>query len=215
MDCVTLCLSCGRYDLLAPVLDSFVKSMPVPTEIIILDDKLSRFGQAKALDEMIRLGLTTHANWVMLLEDDWVFDGNKDWYYDSVKIFNEHPEVVLIGLSLTDDIRKYMKPTTTMSGVKIVPHDPWRLSPAHGWWNGWISSPRLMRKSDILLLSKFSNFVAEERFDQGCWKNLHDNYGKKSIWLDHTYVNHIGYGRSLFPSGDKLLPEDRTWLKAF
>lgn len=214
IECVTLCLSCGRTDLLSRSLDSYFTSMPEPTELIIYDDRISRLGQAKALDRLISLGLTTEAKWFILLEDDWIFDGLKDWFYNSIKILTKHPEVMIIGLSITEELRKYMKPVAELSGIKIIPHDPWRLSPAHGWWHGWISSPRVMRRKDIENLPKFSNYVAEEKYDQLVWEPL-QRQGRKSIWLNHAYVSHIGYGRSLFPSGDKLQPEARTWQKAW
>jgi hypothetical protein len=43
---------------------------------------------------------------------------------------------------------------------------------------------------------------------------MYENGGRRSVWLNKTYTRHIGWGRSLFPEGDKLPPEQRTWLKA-
>jgi hypothetical protein len=111
-----------------------------------------------------------------------------------------------------------MLPTTELKSgtgdlIKIVPHEPWRLSQNHAYWNGWIGSPKLMRRQDISDLPRFQNYIAEEKFDQQAWKPLFYDKGRKSIWLDKQYCVHIGGGRSLFPTGDMLNPEIRTWLK--
>lgn len=211
MKIATLVLSCGRWDLLSKSLESYCRSMPVPTNIIIFDDSLSKLGQAVALDKLVDLGWQTDADFFMMLEDDWVFEPNSDWYWLSMQLL-QCPEVMLIGLSLTEQLRPYM-PEGELNGVKIRWHNPWRLSESHGYWNGWISSPHLMRRDDFMNLPKFSNYIAEEKFDQEAWRPLYD-LGRRSVWLDHQYVHHIGGGRSLFPTGDKLSPEVRTWLRS-
>jgi hypothetical protein len=205
-------LSCGRWDLLSQSLDSFVRAMPQPTKIIIYDDITSKLGQAKALDQLLELGMKTDADWFVILEDDWIFEQDIRWFKDSYKILQEHPEVMLIGLSLTEGLRPHMEPGE-LSGIKIKWHNPWRLDEQHGYWYGWISSPRLMRRADWEGLPKFQDYIAEENFDQDVWRPRYNN-GRRSIWLDHQYVRHIGYGRSLFPFGDKLTPTARTWQKS-
>ena len=212
MKIASLVLSCGRWDLLSKSLNSFKEAMPHPTDLIIFDDNFSKLGQARALDKLISLGLSTDADFFMLLEDDWVFERDPNWFYFSQRILEMCPEVMLIGLSLSDGLRPYM-PQGELCKIPIRWHYPWRLDEHHGYWNGWISSPRLMRRSDLEALPKFSNFIAEEKYDQLVWKPLYDQ-GKRSIWLDHQYVQHIGGGRSLFPTGDMLSPETRTWLRS-
>jgi len=218
MNIVTLCLSCGRFDLLQRALESYRQCMPVENELIVYDDSMRNLGQAKALDHLIELGLATNADFFMMLEDDWIFQYGVGWYYDSIWILQNHPEIMIIGLSLTSEIRSHMLPGTELSVtrndfIKIVPHEPWQLSERHAYWNGWIGSPKLMRRQDVYDLPKFSNYIAEERFDQQAWKPMFYDKGRKSIWLDKQYCVHIGDNRSLFPTGDMLNPEMRTWLK--
>ena len=206
-------LSCGRWDLLAQSLESYSKAMPESTRMIICDDSMEKLGQAAALDELVRQGLATDSDYFVMLEDDWVFDGDKSWFHGSKAILDKHPEIMIVGLSLSEQIRNYMGPIYYLQNVPIRKHEPWRLSENHGYWNGWISSPRLMRRKDLEILPKFSGFAAEETFDQVVWRPLYDS-GRRSIWLNKQYVSHIGGGRSLFPTGDRLPVETRTWLKS-
>ena len=213
MKITTLMLSCGRFDLLKRALESYKAAMPESTDLIIVDDSMIKQGQAKSLDLLVELGMKTEAEYFMLLEDDWEFISDKNWFWDSLTVLKEHPEVMIVGISIPDYLRPFMGPKDWMGHIPILRHDPWRISSNHGYWNGWVSSPRLMRRADLQALPKFSGYISEEVYDQQVWLPLY-KVGRRSIWLFTTYTKHIGWGRSLFPEGDKLPPEQRTWLKA-
>jgi|GEM_PF-4356103 len=233
----TFILSCGRMDLLSRCITSYCGTLKEATPFILFDDSANRdtqayllknyksfdlylntekWGQARALDYLIEKGLnTTKSEFIVLLEDDWVFI-DKDWLSDCKKILRGNPEVMLIGLSIMPDHIRYGAATNLreLSGVKVYDHPKWRISPNHGYWNGWTSACRLMRRSDVEKLPNFSNYVCEEKVDQEYWRPLSES-GRKSIWLARPAIQHIGYGRSLFPTGDRLSPEQRTWLKSW
>jgi len=189
------------------------------------DKHFTHVGQAGALDLLIEKALHEDSDYYILLEDDWKFT-KPGWFEDSIRVLEQYPEVMLIGCSLTDTMRPYMGElqqlpikvnasggdVTVNYSIPIHWHNPWRLDEKHGYWHGWCSSPRVMRRSDVELLPKFSNYTAEEIFDQQWWKYQYE-HGRRSIWLGTTYCEHIGWGRSQFIQGDMLDPNIRTWLK--
>jgi len=236
----TLVLSNGRFDLLVDTLASYQHCLKYEsTNFFVFDDSADkiqqysiekfygtrsnfnlylneeRWGQARATDFIVSKVLENcSSEFIFWLEDDWLFSDDREWPNQCKEILRTDPKVVLIAMSLEPRMNHYFPFLTQIEGTRIRYHNPWRIDENHGYWNGWIGSPHLMRYEDVEALPKFTDFIAEEQLDQQYWRKQYDN-GKRSIWLSRQICSHIGGGRSGFPTGDMLSPTARTWLKAY
>jgi len=223
-------LSCGRFDLLQRSIESFLRTALTGVNVIIYDDSAIEAQHQKIVDEYgkkfdLYLGeerkgqawgidflfSKVETPWIFYLEDDWLFleDG---YLQESARVLTEDASIMICGLAIKQSYFSLGAATNLheVSGVRVYDHPKWRIDEKHGWWNGWIGSPNLKRTSDVRSLPKFFSVYDEEAWDREVWKNLVENKGKKSVWLEKCYVEHLGYGRSLFPPGDKLR---RCWQK--
>jgi len=234
----TLVLSNGRFDLLTDTIASYQYCLKYEsTNYFLFDDSADKYqqdsiknfygrrsnfnlylndeqwGQARATDFIVSKVLENcSSEFIFWLEDDWLFSDDREWINQCKEILRTDPKVVLIGMSLEPRMKPYFPSYIGIAGVPIRYHNPWRIDENHGYWNGWLGSPHLMRYEDVEALPKLTDFIAEEVLDQQYWKKQYEA-GKRSIWLNRQICSHIGGGRSGFPTGDMLPPTVRTWLK--
>jgi hypothetical protein len=67
----------------------------------------------------------------------------------------------------------------------------WRISEQFKAWHGWMGSPNLRRREDLLLLGRLEKYFTEWAIDR---KFL--ALGLDSVFLDGQYVEHIGDNHS-------------------
>jgi hypothetical protein len=219
-------LSCGRFDLLQRTIESFLKTAGTGVNVILYDDSANeehqqlifneysskfdlylgdeRKGQAWGIDFLFSKAETP---WIFYLEDDWLFL-EPGYLQDSARVLTADPSIMICGIAIKQSYFSLGAATNLheVSGVRVYDHSRWRISEHHGWWNGWIGSPNLKRTDDIRKLPKFSSVFDEEEWD----REVFGKSGRRSVWLEKRYVEHIGYGRSLFPPGDMIR---RNWGK--
>lgn len=224
-DTTAFFLSCNRLDLLDHTIRSFLATRDQPTKMVILDDSaepgifetlVARYGafsdvicfpenrgQWWAMDFMVSYCYT---DYIFYVEDDWAF--LKTGYLTrSKEILRNHREIGIVDISWRtfewQGIDSYEKELIENS---FYWKKPWRISDIHLRWYGWIGSPNLKRRDDLILLGRIEKWHNEWNIDR---KFL--ALGFKAVFLDGKYVEHLGDARSRMasrrPPGGKT-PED-------
>ena len=180
---VTVCLtSCGRWNLLQATLDSFLKLNTYPiTKYLLHEDsgdikifeKIQKkypfiecirseqnVGLLKSIDNLYAL---VETEYIMHLEDDWIFENNPDFIQQSLEVL-ENPNIhqVWIRQGIPEDWLE----TENFGLYRMV-------KPCHfGDWTGFSFNPGLRRLSDYKLI-----------FPEGY--NVHNKHGSNSVLSEH------------------------------
>jgi len=199
--------SCGRLDLLERTINSFLALNTYPIEQYILNDdsgnrevhkKLvdiygdlftlilpsEKKGQSKALDRMYRLADTEY---IVGLEDDWLFEGNPNFTSNSIEILQNRSDIHQIWFRDFKDHGHPVEPfENDCNGIKYKMLQTGYL----GAWNGFSWNPRICRKSDWVKF--FPNGFNEIKEEYHC--NIHaGKQGYRAATLLETSCRHIGY----------------------
>lgn len=176
--------SCGRFDLLNKMLESFYHFGGYADEIIIAEDSFDNKGQMVRIDEAYS---KAKGDYIFHLEDDWEF--LKPGFMDlSLDILENYPQIMQVWL---------MKPWDTPldSEEYWAKGNPFQLVSTnfHGW-HGFTLNPGLRRKSDYLKVAPYSQFGKTCLAEKAIGQRYYD-FGYRGAILPDTYITHKGYGR--------------------
>lgn len=238
-DVTTFVLSCDRLDVLDKTLQSFLNTNDYPTKMVILDDSavdgifetlVDRYGsfcdvicfplnrgQWWAMDFMVSYCDT---DYIFYLEDDWEF--KKGGYIkQSRDILLKYRNIGVIDISWrTFDWQGIDSYEPELIDNSFYYKKLWRISDYHLHWYGWVGSPNLKRRDDLLLLGPVEKWHNEWNIDRRFL-----GLGLKSVFLNGEYVVHLGDHCSRMAGkrpNDGTTPEDyyppelakdRTWPK--
>jgi hypothetical protein len=210
----TFFLSCNRLSLLDCTIASYLATADLPARMAILDDSgqdvystlVSRYGdrcdiicfphnrgQWWALDF-----ITTYAGskYIFYVEDDWRF--LKNGYLSLSRSILEGDR--FIGLVDISDIRFEQFDIYGKDQSAYINKKPFRISGNHLYWIGWVGSPSLRRREDLVKLGRIEALHAEWQIDRK-WALL----GLRGVYSRDAYVTHTGYGQSIM---EKKRPDD-------
>jgi len=213
-DITTFVLSCNRLDVLRKTMKSFVDTKDYTTKMVIVDDSaadgvfeklVEEYGsycdiicfphnrsQWWAMDFMVSYCDTEY---IFYLEDDWEFS-RTGYLSDSKKILQKYRNVGVVDISWRtfewQGIDSYDKEIVRFkadddSQVSFYWKKPWRITDYHLAWYGWVGSPNLKRRDDLILLGRVEKWHAEWNIDR---KFL--AMGFKAVFLDGQYCTHLG-----------------------
>ena len=205
-DVTVFFLSCDRLALLEQTHNSFASTCSDTVKKVILDDSANpdvfeqlvntygntcdvicfpeNHGQWWAWDFMVSYCTT---EFIFYVEDDWRFL-QPDYISKSRDILQRYRTIGGVDISWRtfawqgidsyhaekiDDLFFYKK--------------TWRISENFKAWHGWMGSPNLRRRDDLLLLGRMEKYFTEWSIDR---KFL--ALGLDSVFLDGQYVEHIG-----------------------
>ncbi|OQB32274.1 MAG: hypothetical protein BWY08_00031 [Bacteroidetes bacterium ADurb.Bin174] len=205
-DTTTFVLSCDRLEILRKTMSSFLSTRDYETKMVIVDDSakegifetlVAEYGhfcdvicfptnrsQWWAMDFMVSYCDTEY---IFYLEDDWEFLAS-GYLNASKQILQKYRDIGTVDISwrtfewqgfdsyykeLIDDMFYYKK--------------PWKISDYHLHWYGWIGSPNLKRRDDLIMLGRVEKWFSEWNIDR---KFL--ALGFKAVFLNGQYVNHLG-----------------------
>lgn len=200
--------SCGRFDLLEKTLQSFFELNTYPIfEFHIHEDcaESENTGWVKILKERYpfmkwhfakeRRGLAASLDYLMSqvkteyvlgLENDWHFEGNKNFIQDGITLMDSLPDIDQVWFrSSTDHTHK-------LSSNKYYGDIPYKLVLKQGDWGGLSWNPRLIKLSTYKVL--FPNGYSEYGDEIDCSKHV-EKLGYTAVSLVHSACKHIGYGR--------------------
>lgn len=238
-DITTFVLSCNRLDVLDKTLTSFLNTKEYTTKMVIVDDSaepgvfetlVEKYGsfcdvicfptnrsQWWAMDFMVSYCDTPY---IFYLEDDWEFL-ESGYLEKSKQILEKYRNIGTVDISwrtfeeegidsyekeLIDDMFYYKK--------------PWKITDYHLCWYGWIGSPNLKRRDDLILLGRVEKWHNEWNIDRR-FRGL----GFRAVFLKGKYLQHLGDYCSRMEGkrpNDGTTPEDyypvelqaeRTWPK--
>jgi Glycosyl transferase family 2 len=228
-DLTAVITSCGRQDLLAITIKSFLRFNTHPCKILIVEDGelvvnevlmrqwrpptfewLStgrRVGQIAAVDFAYSRIDTPY---IFHCEDDWEFY-NPGFIEKSLCILEERPDVLQVWLRSLNDTNGH----PIRDGVYRLNDSQYRLMaynyrrPSGTIWHGFSFNPGLRRLSDYRLLGSFSRLDPEcKKSSGGVERDASVFYQQKgyvaAILCDREgqgYVRHIGSDRRVKPLG--------------
>jgi hypothetical protein len=224
-DITTFVLSCDRLDVLEKTLRSFLNTNDYPTKMVIVDDSaadgvfetlVERYGsfcdvvcfpsnrsQWWAMDFMVSYCDT---DYIFYLEDDWEF--TKGGYMQQSKsILEKHRHIGVIDISWrTFDWQGIDSYEPELIDEMFYYKKLWRISDYHLHWYGWVGSPNLKRRDDLILLGRVEKWHNEWNIDRRFL-----GLGLKSVFLNGQYVVHLGDSCSKMAGkrpNDGTTPED-------
>jgi len=212
-DITTFILSCNRLNELDRTINSFISTNSRPdklndqkTKIVILDDSnepgifetlVERYGKFSdvicfprnrgqwwALDFMVSY---CDSDYIFYLEDDWEFI-KSGYLTKSKQILDKHRDIGIVDISL----RNFEWQGMDCYHRKLIDDEfyykkPWRITNNHLCWQGWVGSPNLKRRDDLIMLGRVEKWHNEWNID----RRFHA-LGFKSIFLKDQYVTHLG-----------------------
>lgn len=205
-DVTTFVLSCNRLEVLDKTLTSFWNTVNYVTKMVIVDDSaepgvfetlVKRYGdrcdiicfprnrsQWWAMDFMVSY---CDSEYIFYLEDDWEL--LQTGYIQSSKaILEKYRDIGTVDISWRtfewQGIESYDK---TLIDEMFYYKKPWRISDYHLHWYGWIGSPNLKRRDDLILLGRVEKWHNEWNIDR---KFL--ALGFKAVFLNGEYARHLG-----------------------
>ncbi len=224
-DTTTFVLSCNRLEVLDKTLQSFYATRDYVTKMVIVDDSavpgvfetlVERYGhdcdvvcfprnrsQWWAMDFMVSY---CDSEYIFYLEDDWEL--LQPGYLDQSKtILQKYREVGTVDISWRtfewQGIDSYDKELVDdMFYWKKL----WLISDYHLHWYGWVGSPNLKRRDDLILLGRVEKWHNEWNIDR---KFL--GKGFKAVFLNGEYARHLGDNCSAMADkrpNDATTPED-------
>lgn len=205
-DITTFILSCNRLDVLEKTINSYLETKDYITKNVLLDDSgepelfdilVEKYGhfcdiicfprnrsQWFAMDFMVSY---CDSEYIFYLEDDWGFlQGG--YLNKSKEILQKYRNIGTVDISwrtfedegfecydkqLIDDSFYYKK--------------PWKISDYHLCWYGWVGSPNLKRRDDLILLGRVEKWHNEWNIDRR-FRAL----GFRAVFLNGKYVDHLG-----------------------
>ena len=205
---ISLCItSCGRADLLAKTLDSFMPHHAHHfSQMLVIDDAGSKtvkdwveahypdveivlnetqMGQMRSIDKLYAL-----------VENDYIFHGEDDWLFEPVDtvdaclaVMEAEPDVSVVCVRKLSDLQeKFQK----HSVKKVVNDVHYALMPLdiHPEWLSFTFNPGLVKKSVWATYGPYQQHVTEERISMVMKKD-----GWKVAFLDPGACHHIGDGQ--------------------
>ena len=204
-DNITLCItSCGRSDLLARTLDSFMPHHSTYfSKMLVIDDAGSQkvkqwvnnnypdidvilnetqLGQMRSIDKMYS---NVETEYIFHGEDDWLFEPT-DTISDCIKVINAEPNVSVVCVRKISDLQERFQKKCirkTIDGVNyaLMPLD------IHPEWLSFSFNPGLVRKSLWEQYGPYHEHVTEERISMVMKKD-----GLMVAFLDPGACHHIG-----------------------
>lgn len=225
-DITCFILSCDRLDLLEKSIISFLRTRDYITKMVLVDDSgkqeifntlVEKYGafcdvimfpknrsQWWAMDFMVSYCDT---DYIFYLEDDWEL--LKPGYINASKqILEKYRDIGTVDISWRtfewQGLDTYDK---TLIDDSFYYKKFWRISDYHYQWYGWIGSPNLKRREDLILLGRVEKYYQEIWIDRKFF-----GLGFKSVYLNDKYVEHLGDNRSRaapFRQNEHLTPEDK------
>lgn len=220
-DITTFVLSCNRLPVLDKTLQSFWKTSDYKTKMVIVDDSaepgvfetlVEKYGdqcdvicfprnrsQWWAMDFMVSY---CDSEYIFYLEDDWELL-QPGYLKTSKEILEKHRDIGTVDISWRtfewQGIDSYDK---TLIDDMFYYKKPWRISDYHLHWYGWVGSPNLKRRDDLILLGRVEKWHNEWNIDR---KFL--ALGFKAVFLNGEYARHLGDDCSRM---DGRRPDDST-----
>ena len=205
-DVTTFVLSCNRLDVLDVTLNSYWETVNYVTKMVIVDDSaepgvfealVERYGdrcdvicfprnrgQWWAMDFMVSY---CDSEYIFYLEDDWQLL-ETGYIQKSKEILEKYRDIGTVDISWRtfewEGIDSYDK---TLIDDTFYYKKPWRISDYHLQWYGWIGSPNLKRRDDLILLGRVEKWHNEWNIDR---KFL--ALGFKAVFLNGEYARHLG-----------------------
>lgn len=225
-DTTTFVLSCNRLDLLDRTMQSFYATRDYITKMVIVDDSgdpsvfdqlVNKYGndcdvicfprnrsQWWAMDFMVSY---CDSEYIFYLEEDWEFI--KSGYLTASKnILQKYRDIGTVDISWrTFEWEGHDTYDKTLIDGSFYYKKFWRISDYHYRWYGWVGSPNLKRREDLVLLGRVEKYYQEIWIDRKFFA-----LGFKSIYLNDHFVNHLGDGRSRAAdhrANEHLTPEDK------
>jgi hypothetical protein len=210
--------SCGRLDLLARTIQSFMQFNTYPiSEYMIVEDSGDPIIATKIIDTFPDWDLIfnhkkrgvihciddaySHVKtpYIFHLEDDWEFTKG-GFIEDSLKILESNPNILQVWLRGENDPNGHpIEPE-----VKEVQGVKFRMVSTHQWgvWHGFSFNPGLRRLSDYNLIAPYSSVYIDQysMLNQGVQENhigrvYFEQYSFRVATLLSEYCIHIGQGR--------------------
>lgn len=182
---ITVCItSCNRFDLLKTTIDSFLKLNTYPISKYFLNEDSgnpemvekikSQYGDLieiifngvnqgllQSVDNLYQL---VETEYIMHIEDDWLFQGNPNFIAESLTILQENPNIHQVWI-------RHGIPDSWLEQPKNKIYR--MVKNCHfGDWCGFSFNPGLRRKSDYLKM-----------FPNGF--NVHNLHGSNSVLSEH------------------------------
>lgn len=205
-DTTTFVLSCNRLDVLAETLKSFKDTQDYSTKMVIVDDSaepgvfetlVERYGsfsdiicfptnrsQWWAMDFMVSWCDTEY---IFYLEDDWKLL-QPGYLNASKQILQKYRDIGTVDISWrtfeNEGIDSYDK---TLIDNQFYYKKLWRISDYHLSWYGWVGSPNLKRREDLILLGRVEKWHNEWNIDRRFL-----GLGFKAVFLNGEYARHLG-----------------------
>ena len=220
-DTTTFILGCNRLDLLERTMKSFLDTRDYVTKMVIVDDSaedgvfehlVEKYGdlcdvicfprnrsQWWAMDFMVSY---CDSEYIFYLEEDWQFT-QTGYLNKSKEILKKYRDIGTVDISFrTFEWEGHDTYDKELIDNSFFYKKPWQISDYHLSWYGWIGSPNLKRRDDLILLGRIEKWHNEWNIDRKFMA-----LGFKSIFLDGVYVKHLGDYRS---SMDGKRPNDGT-----
>ena len=224
-DTTTFILSCNRLQVLDETIKSFLETRDFVTKMVIVDDSaeqgvfetlVEQYGsfcdvvcfpknrsQWWAMDFMVSWCDT---DYIFYLEDDWKL--LKSGYLDASKqILQKYRDIGTVDISWrtfeNEGIDSYDR---TLIDNQFYYKKLWRISDYHLQWYGWIGSPNLKRRDDLILLGRVEKWHNEWNIDRRFL-----GLGFKAVFLNGEYARHLGDNCSKMDGkrpNDGTTPED-------
>ncbi len=201
---LTLVTSCGRLDLLARTVGSFMMNQHQPVKIVVHEDdpKVERgdcliggdwimteltggVGQHKSIEKVLQFFST--AKYYVHLEDDWEFHNTYDWIAESIAIMEANPDIIKV-LCRDGSPHPCEHKWENRRGMKYGILDPW-TGPDGINWKGFSWNPGVTR------LDLLKKFIPLPKTEQEVGDLIHEA-GYRVAELSIPIYKHIGDGRS-------------------
>lgn len=205
-DVTTFVLSCNRLDVLDVTLKSYWDTVDYVTKMVIVDDSaepgvfetlVERYGdrcdvicfprnrgQWWAMDFMVSY---CDSEYIFYLEDDWQLL-ETGYIQKSKAILEKYRDIGTVDISWRtfewEGIDSYDK---TLVDDTFYYKKAWRITDYHLQWYGWVGSPNLKRRDDLIMLGRIEKWHNEWNIDR---KFL--ALGFKAVFLDGEYARHLG-----------------------
>jgi hypothetical protein len=224
-DITTFVLSCNRLEVLHTTLKSYYNHADLASRCVIVDDSgvdgvfeqlVAKYGKFSdvicfpenrsqwwAMDFMVSYCSTPY---IFYLEDDWKFI-RSGFLQTSKNILEKHPDVGTIDISFrTFEFQGIDSYERYLVDDQFYYKKPWRITPNHVAWYGWMGSPNLRRRDDLIALGRVEKWHNEWNIDRR-FRAL----GYKAVFLKDKYVDHLGDRCSVMEGkrpDDTKVPED-------
>jgi adenylate kinase family enzyme len=224
-DTTCFILSCNRMDELDKTLNSFLDTRDYVTKMVIVDDSaeegvfetlVDKYGHISdvicfprnrsqwwAMDFMVSY---CDSEYIFYLEEDWELL-QKGYLNQSKEILQKYRDIGTVDISWRtfewQGIDSYEK---ELIDNQFYYKKYWQISDYHLGWYGWIGSPNLKRRDDLILLGRIEKWHNEWNIDRK-FRAL----GFKGCFLKDKYAKHLGDHNSRMAGkrpDDSTVPEN-------